>query len=651
MKSISFRLIAAMLTICFIGMGLVASIGTVLAGKNMLEQSIGKVGETTAFEAERINSWFLEQTRYISAIGSDLENLPNATTEELRPMLLTHLNRNSQFFDVYLGYPDGTSLFAGGWVPDYSVWHANERGWYKGAVSASGKPFITSPYTDSQTGNLCTTVAQAIIRDNVVVEVVAADIFIDTLQEIISGIDVGQDSYAFLTDSEGNILIHPNAAYGPNSEDVFQNLTAVDNGIYTSLVKGNSQSEAIQLRDASGTARYYTARNISAVNWTLYTAVPQKLIWKPIYQQIIAAAIVFIAVLFIAAIMIYLITRSIIVKPVNDVTVAAGLLAHGDTAVRLTGSYVGEIGQLAESFLNMEHSTKEQVDILESISDGDLTVAIKKRGDSDRMNAALHKLLDNFNDMFARLRSNADNVASASRQIASNSQGLAQGASEQASSIRQLSDSVSDIAEKTAENSRKAIQAASLSDLIHTNAQKGSDQMNQMVQAVREIGEASDKISKVINVIDDIAFQTNILALNASVEAARAGQHGKGFAVVAEEVRSLAAKSAEAAQNTSVLITDSVSKASLGVRLAGETSTSLSEIVSGIRESAALINDIAASSQEQSSAIREINTGIDRVTQVVSQNSAAAEQSAAAADEMSTQSVMLNDLITHFHLK
>ena len=175
--------------------------------------------------------------------------------------------------------------------------------------------------------------------------------------------------------------------------------------------------------------------------------------------------------------------------------------------------------------------------------------------------------------------------------------------------------------------------------------------MDEMMGAVKEINQASQSIGKVIKVIEDIAFQTNILALNAAVEAARAGQHGRGFAVVAEEVRSLAEKSADAAKDTSSLIESSIDKASLGVRIAGETAESLADIVAGINESSQLIAQIAKSSGEQSLSMNQLNTSIDQVAQVVQQNSATAEESAAASMEMSSQSNLLYDLISRFKLK
>ena len=238
----------------------------------------------------------------------------------------------------------------------------------------------------------------------------------------------------------------------------------------------------------------------------------------------------------------------------------------------------------------------------------------------------------------------------ASNQIAGGAQSLAQGATEQAATVEQLSASIAEIAEKTEENANLAEQAAKLAGTIMQNAEKGSTQMEEMTIAVGAINQASQQISKVIKVIDDIAFQTNILALNAAVEAARAGQHGKGFAVVAEEVRNLAAKSAEAAKDTGELIANSIEKAEQGERITQETAASLGEIVTGIDQSNKLISDIAQASKSQSIGLGQINHGIEQVTQVVQQTSATAQESAAAAYELKDQSDALEGLIDRFQL-
>ncbi|MCL2226282.1 MAG: methyl-accepting chemotaxis protein [Oscillospiraceae bacterium] len=310
-----------------------------------------------------------------------------------------------------------------------------------------------------------------------------------------------------------------------------------------------------------------------------------------------------------------------------------------------------EIGALFRSLVDIVDCMIEVCDDLKMIADGDLAFDVKVRGDHDLLGHTLKEMVSDLNQMFSEIKNSATQVQTGSRQLSDGAQALAQGSTEQAATVQQLSSSASGILAMTKENANISKEAAGLSEDIKQNAEKGSVQMEQMMAAVKEINDASVEIEKVIKTIDDIAFQTNILALNAAVEAARAGQHGKGFAVVAEEVRNLAAKSAEAAKNTGGLIESSVSKANLGMNIAGDTSASLKEIVSGINKSAEIIATIAQSSEHQAGAIDQLNSGIDQVAHVVQQNSATAEQSAAASQEMSGQSDTLGNLTARFKLK
>jgi methyl-accepting chemotaxis protein len=320
-------------------------------------------------------------------------------------------------------------------------------------------------------------------------------------------------------------------------------------------------------------------------------------------------------------------------------------------ALREYTSRKDEIGEMTQSYDELMKYMTSISKTLSRVAEGDLTIDVYPGSVEDLLNHSLKKMLEDLNKMFADINSGSQQVNSGSQQISDGAQSLAQGSTEQAATVEELSASVSDIASKTSHSAGMARQAAALSNKIMQNAETGNHHMDEMVSAVNQISQSSQEISKVIKVIDDIAFQTNILALNAAVEAARAGQHGKGFAVVAEEVRNLAAKSAEAAKNTGGLIANSMEKAQLGASIAVNTASSLKEIVSGVNESAKFIDDIATSSEEQSSAIAQINDGIEQVANVVQQNSATAEQSAALAEELSGQSEMLNSLIASFKLR
>ena len=352
----------------------------------------------------------------------------------------------------------------------------------------------------------------------------------------------------------------------------------------------------------------------------------------------------------------------IISKPLKKIGIFAEKIRSGELGLTTNSESsldvrsADEIGVLARSlegaYTQLRGYIGEIMERMQCLSEGDLVTesAYDFHGDFILIRDSVNGIIRNLNQTMGDVNSSTYNVSAVAKHIADGAQALAQGSTEQAAAIQQLSSSMFDIAEKTRANAEMATHAASLAAVIMGNAETGSRQMDEMMDAVRDINHASQSISRVINVIDEIAFQTNILALNAAVEAARAGQHGKGFAVVAEEVRSLAARSAEAAKETGSLIQNSMEKAELGARIADKTHDSLAGIVSGINESTKIVTEIARFSEEQAASIDQINTGIDQVTQVVHQNSATAQESAASAEEMSGQSTALEDLVSQFKL-
>jgi methyl-accepting chemotaxis protein len=238
---------------------------------------------------------------------------------------------------------------------------------------------------------------------------------------------------------------------------------------------------------------------------------------------------------------------------------------------------------------------------------------------------ALNDIAANLSTTLSDINVAASQVEIGAQQISDGGQALSQGTTEQASSIQELTASIEEVASETKRNAKNANEANELAINVRTNAEVGNTH--------------------------DIAFQTNILALNAAVEAARAGQHGKGFAVVAEEVRTLAARSAEAAKETTGLIEGSIDKVEVGTRIADETAISLAEILKQIEKVTDLVGSIARASNDQASEIAQINQGIDAVSQVVQTNSATAEQSAAASEELSGQAEMLKQMVEAFKLK
>lgn len=343
----------------------------------------------------------------------------------------------------------------------------------------------------------------------------------------------------------------------------------------------------------------------------------------------------------------------------GQITACTNKMALGnlDAAGDITEQeYLAELSQnIATLSSSLNDYIYEISAVLSHLSVGDMAVKLSKSqqysGDFMPIKNALKRIILSLNETFSEISLLVDRLTKVSKQLKNSAGSLAQGSAEQLQEIANLSELVTGISHHTADNASNAQLAAKSAMEAKERATTGDTYMSHLLVSMDEIGAASNDISTIIKLIDSIAFQTNVLALNASVEAARAGAAGKGFAVVANEVKQLALKSADAAKQTEELIYTSIQKVQEGVKTAEQTAEVFKDIRSSVDITAELSGKIASLSQAQARDITRTTGIISGISGVVDTNAANAQEVAAVSEELNNQAKSLKRLMKRFQLK
>jgi len=359
--------------------------------------------------------------------------------------------------------------------------------------------------------------------------------------------------------------------------------------------------------------------------------------------------VVTIVIITVNVLMAKRISRPILgaVSKLSDVALQGNLSEDVDPSLKDRQDELGELFRAIQSVVEFQRG---EVHVANLMAQGDWTIEVPLRSDKDDLGRAIGSMATGVRRALLQVARTGDQIHRSTETVSSASHKLSTAAHEQAANLQEISSVITDLNSRTVRNAENAGEAKTLADDARHAASSGTERMNEMIDAMSAINEASEQIVHVIKVIDDIAFQTNLLALNAAVEAARAGQHGKGFAVVAEEVRNLAGRSAKAARETAELIESSTSRVGKGTELASQTSDALQGIAKTVGEVHGLITNIAQASEEQAVSVGQVETTLGQIDQGIQQNASHAEETATESSALDGQASQLQTLLQSFKL-
>lgn len=646
MKTIRDKLIVAVCMLCvFICLSL-GTINSLILNKNAKDSMDISVSASAKAYSQAIEYAINIYKTQIESLAVETRITPEMTMEEIKA-ICDEDEKKYDFIDISYINSQGVPY-------DNDALDLSERDYFKSAIA--GTTYMSSPLVTKRVeANSATVlyVAAKVNNGSGYDGIVFGELSNDLFSQIIKDVTIGERGYGFVIDKTGTIVAHKDNSL----VEAFTNYISLAeddpsykdmSSLITDMIKKKNGTTTVNFE---GSKKYIVYIPVPGPEgWVMAMTADESEMMAAFRDSLLISVLA--AMLFIAISVIFsIITARSIGIPIKKIAEAANKLALGDLDIDIDVKTKTEIGSLAKSFSNLAASIREQAHAVEKVANADLTAEVTVRSDKDLMGVKLSQLVNELNEIMLNVIAASEQVAASSRQVSDSSMILSQGAAEQASSIEELSASIEELSSQTKLNADNARHANEFAENARINAEQGNNHMKEMLKSMDEINQSSSNIYKIIKVIDDIAFQTNILALNAAVEAARAGQHGKGFAVVAEEVRTLAARSANAAKETTELIEGSMKKVEGGTRIARETAVALNEIVEKIKQAAELVNDIAVASNEQAAGIEQINQGIMQVSQVVQSNSATSEESAAASEELSGQADMLKEMVGRFKIK
>lgn len=630
-----------------LGMTIIFVSGATYLFEKNYEQQVSSYADIYSGTISQWTSLIKQQIEH-QAMNESFVN-PRISIEE-RKALLEEAAADTQFKDLSIAYADGTT---------YNDTDISERDYFKSAMA--GDTYISSPVLRKTDGTLTIMVGTKVATGDFD-GLIYGGLDVDFFSEFVENINLGETGMCFIVDSNGTIIAHK------DEQIVLDQVNPIELANDDSSYKGWSRVVESMLEGKTETSKVVMPNGKQYLigycpidgeeGWSVAVMVETSDVNKSA-QILTNCGIALMIFIMIMEFFIVSSNATSIALPLKKATNSLVQIKNGNLSEKVEKSSVLKdetvilLNSLEDTRAQLESYIGEINTVLSGITEGDLdqTISRKYEGDFTGIKESLNKIIDSLNVTFRKASNASANLLEGARQVEMASQNLASASTEQASAVVEITASIEGIAKSTSENTKDVVKVNDLTQTAKTEADNGNEQMTKMIEAMNDISASSQNIAKIMKVIDDISFQTNILALNASVEAARAGVHGKGFAVVAEEVRSLAGKSSDAAAEIDEMIGDTIKKINAGSEIAADTAEELKKIVSDIDEIADIMENIATMSKEQATSVDQVNTGIEQISAAVQNNSATSEECAASSVELASQAEGLMKQIRYYRLK